>query len=348
MIRVLIADDSATARAVLRRAIASAPDLEVAGEAATGQEAVEKAMRLSPDVITMDVFMPMMDGCAATREIMARRPIPILAVTAYELKELGPSFDALAAGALGVIRKPAGSDQEGGVRLAGMLLEQIRQAARTRMSRRPSEAPSLRPAGEIPDPETLRGKTLLIIGGSAGAPGALCSIVGGVSAEFPLPMVIVQHMQPAFQEGFAQWLGRHTVLPVQSAEAGRSPLSGCVYLPPPDRHLGFDRSGCFTVEKGPPVKGHRPSIDFLFQSAAQHYGGGVVAILLSGMGDDGAEGAKAIGDRNGLVLVQNPGEALVAGIPQAAVDRGAAHALLSTEAIRRLLAGMPSVKGGLR
>lgn len=329
MIKVLIVEDSPTTLAVLRKIISQSPDMEVVGEAQNGKEAVDLAAELSPDVITMDIFMPVMDGCTATKHIMESNPRPIIVVTAHDVKELGSSFDVLAAGALDIIRKPRLIDMGEKGNMADELLFRIRSVANMRVFRR-TRPEFIRDESKtvIRSPQKTDRNTLLI-GGSAGAPGVLADILHSFTYDFAGFVAIVQHMSSPFVEGFISWLDSQSPLTVQLATDGEKPQEGHVYLPPAEHHIGFNQVGNFILNKGPNIKGHRPSIDFLFKTAAETYKNQNVAVLLSGMGDDGVEGARAIRNRNGLILVQDPKHSLVTGIPQAAVNAGVASTVLT-------------------
>ena len=345
MIRVLVAEDSPTALAVLKKIIGSVPDMEVVGEARDGRQAVRLAAALSPDVITMDIIMPVLDGASATRRIMASTPSPIVAVTAYDVREMGASFDVLAAGALDIIRKPTlmGISEEA---MAGDLITAIRNASRIKVFRRTGPAVCADPKPPSPSPPR-RARTILLIGGSAGAPGVLAAILGVLPADFPAPIVVVQHIAPHFLDSFVRWLDARTRLSVEIAEEGLIPRNGRVYFPPVDRHLEFSADGSIHLGESAPVRHHRPSIDVLLLSAARVFGDGAVALLLSGMGSDGVEGAVRIRETDGLVMVQDPAEALVGGIPSAVVEAGAAHLILGhADAAWRLLKIFGGKEGG--
>lgn len=328
MIKVLIVEDSLTALTVLKNIVSSAPDMEVVGMAKNGKEAVDMAAELSPDVITMDIFMPVMDGCKATKEIMRTNPRPIVVVTAHDVKELGPTFDVLAEGALDIIQKPRLMTMDGSNDLATPLLTKIRHASKIQVVKRKTP-------GQHPERSTssitgeLKKKQVLCIGGSAGAPGVLAAILKSFDTDFSGVIAVVQHISSPFLEGFVNWLNSQTSLEVSIASDGQDPQPGHVYLPPADHHLSFYTNGTFKISSENPVKGHKPAIDVLFHSAANVFKEGVIAVLLSGMGDDGVDGAKNIRNRGGTVFIQDPENALVSGIPQAAIKAGHYDAIIS-------------------
>ena len=328
MIRVLIAEDSAVTREYLRWLIDDAPGLEVAGAARDGGEAVELAERLRPDVILLDVHMPVMDGFEAARLIMERHPAPIVMATASSSKaETRGAFEALEAGALILLDKPPAPWDPGHDDAARELLRTIKLMAEVKVVRRWAA----RPAAAEPPPRFPRVKSprVVAIGASTGGPQVLSEILGGLPGALGAPVVLVQHISDGFVDGFVEWLGTRTPMDVVLAERGEEPRPGTVHVAGGDRHLGLDRYGRFVLDAGPPVNGFRPSISRLFDSVAQCCGREAVGILLTGMGRDGADGLRRLRDAGGLTIAQDEASSVIFGMPGEAVRLNAAVEVLS-------------------
>jgi two-component system chemotaxis response regulator CheB len=344
MIRVLIADDSLTLRQLIWSILESDPDLQVVGQARNGEEAVALCQKLEPDIVTMDIRMPKMDGFQATRHIMAESPRPILVLTSTESDlELGISSRALEAGALMVVGKPHGLPGEDPK--ADQLIAQVKAMAGvkvvTRHWRLQKKIPALS-QGELalsPSPGPVR---LVAIGASTGGPPALQAIFSQLPAN--LPVVVAQHMSPGFVEGLARWLNETTPLQVKVAGNGETLQPGMVYLAPDDRHLLVTAGGQAQLRASPLVGGHRPSATVLFQSVAQSYGSAAVGVLLTGMGKDGAQGLRALRDAGAHTIVQDEATCVVFGMPKEAIALGAVGEVLPLEQIGARLGALMAVR----
>jgi two-component system chemotaxis response regulator CheB len=348
MIRVLVADDSRAFRAILRTILGRSPEIEVVGEAQDGHEAVSQVLALRPDVVTMDVRMPGKDGLEALEEIMRRRPTPVVVVSA----EAGPekqevSFRALELGAVEVLAKPR-ADVRGRFEREA---EEIRMAVRavaglklvTRHKRNP-RAPA--PPPPAPDPERIQTLTgswvlkprepaaggtvlplpptaprVLGIAASTGGPAALARIIHELPPGYPIPILVVQHIAEGFEGGLVHWLSGETPLTVKLAEDGEPLRGGTVYIAPSGSHLGAAGSAVQLL-KGDPVRGFRPSGTVLFRALAHEYGRGAAGLILSGMGDDGAEGMKLLRDKGAWTGAQGPQSCVVYGMPRVAAEKG--------------------------
>lgn len=333
-IRVLIVDDSLTVRKHLAEVLNSDPELEVIGEAEDGKRAVELCTSLRPDVVALDMMLPVMSGLAATETIMAYCPTPIVIVSASTNRgELFRTYDALAAGALDVIEKPAGDefdrDWERNFIATVKLLSRIkvithpRARLRDRGTSVPAACSPVLPAG----PTGIRYAAL---GASTGGPGAVLEILRQLPADFPLPIFLVIHISPTFSGALAEWLNAQTRIPVRHAEDGEPlPSHGKtgVLMAPPDRHLTV-RGGRVRLTAEPEVHSCRPSVDVLFQSVAHELGGRAVACLLTGMGRDGAAGLLAVRQAGGITLAQDEETSVVFGMPREAILLGAASRVL--------------------
>jgi two-component system chemotaxis response regulator CheB len=326
VIRVLVADDSATFRAILRTVLATAPDLEVVGEAKDGEEAVARTLSLRPDVVTMDVRMPRAGGLEAIRRIMTLAPTPVVVVSAEvsgDAQRL--SFEALRAGALEVLPKPRRSG-------AGTF-EQQAEAIRAAVRVVAGTDPSLRRRRRgRPSPMTATPGLAQVVGiaASTGGPAALASILGALPGEYRLPILVVQHIAPGFEEGFVRWLGGETRLAVRLADEGAPIEPGVVLVARGGRHLA-PAGGRVRLDDGAPVRGFRPSGTVLFRALAAEYGAAAAGIVLTGMGDDGAAGLSAVREAGGFTAAQGPESSVVHGMPGAALATGAARHSLEIE-----------------
>jgi two-component system chemotaxis response regulator CheB len=370
MIRVLVADDSRAFRAILRTILGRSPEIEVVGEAQDGHEAVSQVLALRPDVVTMDVRMPGKNGLEALEEIMRRRPTPVVVVSA----EAGPekqevSFRALELGAVEVLAKPR-ADVRGRFEREA---EEIRMAVRavaglklvTRHKRNPRAAAAGAAAavgapavGPPPDAErTVTGSWVLRresspgaplqplppnaprvlgIAASTGGPAALARIIHDLPGGYPIPILVVQHIAEGFEGGLVHWLAGETPLAVKLAEDGEPLRGGTVYVAPSGSHLGA-AGNAVQLLKGEPVRGFRPSGTVLFRALAHEYGRGAAGLVLSGMGDDGAEGLKMLRDRGAWTGAQGPQSCVVYGMPRVAAEKGGVAVTLELDEIAAAL-----------
>ena len=357
-IRVLLADDSATTRSYLAGLIAAAPGLTVVGEARDGEEAVRLVEALQPDVVSMDIRMPRLDGLEATRQIMARRPTPTVVVSALVDEDVDLSFKAMEAGALAVLRKPSTQRDPDYNTLQREFITTLRAMADVTVVRRWKETPTnIKSATVNLSPKTENGSKynsasdaapaskpeLIAIGASAGGPSALSSLLTGLPADFMPPVVIVQHMPDEFLPGLARWLGKHTPLRVCMAESGEALQPATVYLAAGGAHLTIARQGrLLIVNKLTDQSNERycPSIDVFFTSVAKVCGTTGIGIILTGMGDDGAKGLLGIRKAGGRTLAQSEASCTVFGMPAVAIANGAVEHTLTPEqmaqALRRL------------
>jgi two-component system chemotaxis response regulator CheB len=333
MISVLIADDSALVREVLRDIVDSEPDMQVIGEASDGKDAVEKARVLQPDLITMDVLMPGMDGLAAIEEIMAHYPTPILVFSsAVNVKEMDIAFQAISRGALDVMGKPSDIMSANYETVRQDLLAKIRLLSRIRViahvrGKKRVETPKPKKAS-LPAPAQDKIKRQVVaFGASTGGPRALVEIFRELPANIRTPLLIVQHIAPSFAEGMAEWLTREARLKITIATDGQMLRAGEAYLAPTDQHLVVEKNRIHLSQEDP-VNACRPSVDVLFDSVANYYGDSSVAVLLTGMGRDGAEGMKKIHDLKGYTIVQDESTSVIFGMPKAAIDAGAVDEVL--------------------
>jgi two-component system, chemotaxis family, protein-glutamate methylesterase/glutaminase len=333
MIRVLIVDDSPTARALLSAILGSDPELTVVGEAADGIQALELTRKLRPDVITMDIRMPRMDGFEATKEIMIETPTPIVVVTSSRaVQEVDMSMHALRAGALAIVAKPAGPGSAGFDAEAQQLIAQVKMMAQVKVVRhwRPAVA-AQRPA---PPPTARFGGTRVIaMASSTGGPAALECLLTRLPGDFAVPILVVQHISRGFVKGLADWLNKSGPLQVKVAADGEALKKRTVYVAPDDCHLGVTAPGQIALSSAAAVGGFRPSATPLFESVAHAFGAAATALILTGMGEDGVVGLRAVRKAGGRVLAQDEKTCVVFGMPGVAVAAGLVDEVLPIEAM---------------
>jgi two-component system chemotaxis response regulator CheB len=343
VIRVLVVEDSATVRQLLRDALPRDCGFAVVGEATDGAEAVELCRRLRPDVITMDVMLPTMSGLAATEQIMAHAPTPILVVCSAERRELFTTYDALAAGAVDVLEKPRGdaSDDTWGQRLRTAVKVVSRIRVVTRRLAPPAETPGAPPA--------RHGVRAIAVGASTGGPGAIVELLRALPVGFAIPVLYVQHLSTneQFARAFTGWLAEQTGHAVTYARGGEAiaALGGRVTMAPPDLHL-LVRGGHLHLSAAPPVHSCRPAVDTLFESLAIDQGRHAAGCLLTGMGRDGAAGLLAMRRAGAVTYAQDQASCVVFGMPKEAVTLGAAAEILPPEQIGTRLAALDGGAGG--
>lgn len=340
MIRVVVAEDSPTARELLIEILESDPEFRVVGQAADGAEAVEVITRLRPDLVTMDAHMPVMDGFEATSRIMVQVPTPILMVSSAAVgREVEYSLNAIRAGALMVVSKPEdplslrfdGSRSEFLTMAKAMASVKVVRRLSGRTDRAPAPSRTAAATGAV---------RLVAIAASTGGPAALQRILAALPAEFPAPIVVVQHMAAGFVGGLGEWLDASCPLRVAVAQHGEPLRGGTALLAPDLRQLGVSRDGRVVVADAPPVRGIRPSGTYLFESAAESYGSGLLALVLTGMGNDGVEGLQAVKAAGGRVVAQDEATSVVFGMPREAIAAGLANFVLGLDGISAKLVEM--------
>jgi two-component system chemotaxis response regulator CheB len=317
-IRVLIVEDSAVVREHLRRIISGDSRLEVAGMAASGEEALAVIDGVSPDVITMDIRLPGIQGLEATRRIMSYRPTPIVVVSGVGSEEVSLTMQALKAGALSVVEKPVAATHREYEAMAGRLCMQLAIMSEVKVVRqRPKPFATI--VRDWPAASNLY--RVLAVATSTGGPNALMELLTGLGPGFSLPVVVVQHMAPSFMEGFAAWLASVTPMPIEVVERRTWLRPGTVYLAPCHCHLIVE--GCYAaLDDSPPVGSHRPAADMMFSSLARTVGRAGIGVLLTGMGEDGAAGLCQLRAAGAYTIAEDETSAVVYGMPAAAVRLG--------------------------
>jgi two-component system chemotaxis response regulator CheB len=337
MIRVLIAEDSATCLGLLTEIIATDPRLSLIATANHGAEAVRMTRELRPDVVVMDIHMPVMDGFEATRQIMTDTPTPIVIVSgSVDVKQVQVSMQALRLGALALLPKPSMNGDVDFESMARQFTSSIHSMAGVRVVRRWGASPERLSVAPPPPPPALaegRKPELLAIATSTGGPGALYRIFSELSADFPVPILVVQHIAHGFVDGLAAWLDGASKLRVKVATAEERIQAGCVYIAPDDCHLGLRDRYTIEISTERPIAGFRPSGTFLFESVARVYGNRALGLVLTGMGEDGLPGLRALHDAGARVIAQDEETSVVFGMPGAAVGAGVADVVLPLDLI---------------
>jgi two-component system chemotaxis response regulator CheB len=351
LIKVLVVEDSPVVRELLVYILNSDPGIRVVGSAHNGEEAVDAVKRFRPDVITMDIHMPKMDGLEATRRIMETEPIPIVIVSgSTDPHENTVTFRAMEAGALAVLRRPAGighPDHEAAARelvQTVKLMSEVKVVRRWSKNRREPVLPLVAQA-LVNKPQIASKKIRVIaLGASTGGPPVLQTILAMLPRDFPLPVLIVQHMASGFIDSFAEWLAQSSGLPVHVATHGELMLPGHVYVAPDECQMKVAHGGKIVLTNDAPENGLRPSVSYLFRSLAEVFGGDAVAGLLTGMGRDGAEELLLLKKKGAVTFAQDKDSSVVYGMPGEAIKLDAATFILAPDKIAAVLTSLANSK----
>jgi two-component system chemotaxis response regulator CheB len=330
-IRVLVAEDSATARALLCAILRQDPEIEIVAEAEDGLRAVELAKRLLPDVVTMDVEMPVLDGHTATAHIMREAPTPVVIVTSFDLADVERAMRALQTGAVALVAKPSGPASAEFKRLARDLVETVKSMADVKVVRHHALKPM--PGAAIDAVRAPEGAEVVAIAASTGGPHILREILEGLDPQLAAPVLIVQHLSAGFVDGFVRWLAASASIAVRTASHGEEALPATAYVAPDDRHLALGTDRRLVLLDGPPIGRFRPSANMLFRSVADVAGRRSLCVMLSGMGDDGLDGLRSVRQRGGLIIAQDEATSLVYGMPKVVVGEGLADVSLPPQEI---------------
>ncbi len=327
MKRILIADDSPTARTLLRHLLESQPDFQVVGVAGDGIEAVRLACSLRPDVATMDLAMPNLDGFEATRRIMQTCPIPIVVVSSLvSPTERSEAIRAMQAGAVAALPRPPGPGTPGAERLARELVDTIRTLSRVKVIQRRILRRTPEPTRMIDPKQRVVPRNrvqIVVVGASTGGPHALAAILAALRPDFSIPILVVQHITPGFVPGLRDWLDNVCPLQVVVPADGQPIRQGFVYLAPDETQMGVSSLGRIALDAGNRSDLHRPSVGHLFRSAHTAFGPAVAAVLLTGMGHDGAEELVCMDRAGAPTVLQDRATSTVWGMPGEAARLGA-------------------------
>lgn len=338
-IRVLIVDDSAIVRKILSEALSAEPDFEVIGTAPDPFIARDKILALNPDVLTLDVEMPRMDGLTFLKKLMKYHPMPAVIISSLAQSSVNFAMEAMRMGAVEVLPKPGGPYSVGDLRTT--LAMKLRAVVNAKVRPHMPEAKAVPPV-VVKSPAPITG-TILAIGASTGGTEAISEVLMGVPEKCP-PIVIAQHIPPGFSKAFAERLNRTCAIRVREAVDGDALEPGLALIAPGDFHMTIAKSGsgfCAQVKTGPKVCYQRPSVDVLFSSVAAVGGAKVVAALLTGMGADGARGMLEIQRAGGRTIAQDEASCVVFGMPREAIRLGAAQEVVSLDQISRSLLESP-------
>ena len=342
MIKLLIVEDSKVVSEYLQYIFSQDKQIEVIGTVTTGKQAIDFVKANKPDVITMDVDMPEMDGLEATRQIMSTTPVPILVVTASRnAREVNTSIEALAAGALAVVEKPVGINHPKAEELSRKLVNLVKimsEVSVVTRKRRVSvvSQPTVK-AKTPPDQINIGKPSIVAIGVSSGGPQTLQVVLSKISHNFPAPILVVQHIAPGFISGLVSWLQKIVNIPVSVAQPDETIVPGHIYFAPDNLQMGVTPSGKILLEKPDKEGGFCPSIAHLYKRVTDSFGSKALGIILTGMGSDGAEELKQMHDKGAITIAQSKESSLIFGIPGVAIQIGAATHVLSDEEICMLL-----------
>ncbi len=346
-IRVLVVDDSALMRKLIPAILARDSSIEVVGTAMDGAFALKKIEELRPDVVTLDLEMPRMDGMETLRLIMGRAPLPVILFSTHSKEGGYATLKALALGAVDFVEKPKNAPAGRLEEIADQLIAKIKVAKRAAGRRLPPAIVDDLPVKKKGTRAPLPPRRVIAIGISTGGPNALQFVLSQIPADFQSTIVIVQHMPEGFTEMFAKRLDECCALEVQEARSGDLLLAGRVLICPGNRHMmvrRMPRGEMAVLSDGPPVNGHRPSADVLFHSVAQEFGLTAVGVLMTGMGDDGAEGLGAIKAAGGMTIAQSEDTCVVSGMPRAAILKGYANKIIPLDGLATFLVSQYSAE----
>jgi len=327
MIRTLIVDDSELVRSILTDFIESEGSFEVVGEAENGQQAVDKARELSVDLITMDYEMPVLNGLEAIVEIRKFSSCGIVVISTHDTAKM--AYEATVKGAHEFFAKDIFTSKMTDIQRSEIFntLKQIVNIKKRDSGSNDTGSQNAMPPRKI---------NCVVIASSTGGPMALCQLCSALPADFPVPILLVQHNTSGFDKGFVQWLDGYSHLTIQLAQEGVYPSKGNVYVAPTDRHLIIGTSG-IAFDDSEPVNNQKPAADILFKTASEQYGSSLVSVVLTGMGSDGAEGVKYVKNSGGITIAQDEATSMIFGMPQAAIETGCVDMILPLDEIAKKL-----------
>jgi two-component system chemotaxis response regulator CheB len=339
-IKILITDDSLTVRNFLVRIFSVDPDVEIVGTAEDGIEAIAFVKKYKPDIITMDINMPRLDGFEATLKIMQDNPIPIVIVSGdYNMSDTAKTFQALECGAVAILPRPVGVGNPDFEEVVHKFVSTVKLLSEVKVIRRWNRIYN---SAVTKDKVTLPSESfkdidlsirVIAIGASAGGPLVLQQILRNIPSNISVPVLIVQHLDIEFAQGYVDWLNLLSNIPVKIANDGDALTAGVAYMAPGNHHLGVKAFNIILISGDTPEKGHRPSVSYMFRSVRSVFRNKVLAILLSGMGNDGAEELKLLKDIGAVTIAQDFESSLIHGMPGEAIRLGAASYIFSPNQI---------------
>ncbi|HDS09430.1 MAG TPA: chemotaxis response regulator protein-glutamate methylesterase [Firmicutes bacterium] len=339
MIRVLIVDDSLVVRKMLSHILEQDPEIKVIDFAHDGLEGIEKIRQLKPDLVTMDVCMPVLDGIKAVEEIMASTPVPILIITSSSFLSEGKHliYRALEAGALDVVKKPDIREWDNPGEEVGELIRKVKLLSKVKVIRHVKGARYQDNGEGVTPPKDLESMKVIVIVSSTGGPKSLVKVLSQIPPDFPSPILIVQHIADGFIGGLSDWLNNECKLPVKVAEQNEKIKPAHIYLAPTGRHMKLNAHGRIQLTDEPPINGLKPAGDYLLESAAESFRKNLIAVIMTGMGNDGSRGVLKVKNFGGEVIAQNEETCVVFGMPKAAIDTGSVDKVVSLEHIAKVI-----------
>lgn len=340
MIKVLVVEDSPTIQELITYILNSDNDIEVIGVVNNGEKAIKFIKENKPDIITMDISMPIMDGFEATRRIMETNPVPIIVISGSE--DIDRTFKAIEAGAISVIEKPQGIDHDDFYKISKNITDTVKLMSEVKVVKRKADykKAKLNISSSIKQKNVFSNLKIAAIGVSTGGPPVLQTLFSKLPPDIKIPILVVQHISPGFLNGLIDWLSKFTEYPIHIAIQGQKALPGHIYFAPDGFHMEIRGNGQIFLNKGEKENGLRPSVSYLFRSVAKYYGKNSMAILLTGMGKDGAKELKILKDKDAITVVQDKKTSVVYGMPGEAIKLDAAKYILSPEKIAELFGKM--------
>ncbi|MDH7576741.1 MAG: chemotaxis response regulator protein-glutamate methylesterase [Bacillota bacterium] len=338
-IKVLVVDDSPFMRKIISDLLETDPALKVVGTARNGEDALKKISELSPDVVTLDVEMPVIDGLVTLEKIMQQKPLPVIMLSSLTQKGAEITIKALQKGAVDFVPKPSGTISLNLAKVKDDLIGKVKIAATVKVQRTPVPGPGKSPPTLFHSTVQTVPRKLILIGTSTGGPKALNEILPKLPKNIPAAVVIVQHMPAGFTRSLAERLDQISEIRVKEAEDRERVVSGTAYIAPGDYHLLVERISpqhsdpVLRLSKDPPVNGHRPSVDVMMQSAARANGWELIGVILTGMGHDGREGIRAIKEKQAKIIAENETTAVVFGMPKAVIEAKLVDRVLPLHAV---------------
>ncbi|WP_099190845.1 chemotaxis-specific protein-glutamate methyltransferase CheB [Tepidibacter mesophilus] len=339
MIKVLVVEDSPTIQELITHILNFDENIEVIGVVNNGEEAIKFIQKNKPDIITMDISMPIMDGFEATRRIMETNPIPIIVITGlFDSHDIDKTFEAIEAGAVSVIEKPEGIDHNDFCEISQNIINMVKLMSEVKVVKRKADYKNSKMS--LSSGMNLKNGFLnikvVVIGVSTGGPAILQTLFSRLPSKIKVPILVVQHIAPGFLDGLIEWLSKSTEYPIHIGSQGEYALPGHIYFAPDGFHMEIRKNGQIFLNTDEKENGLRPSVSCLFRSVLNHYGKNSMAILLTGMGKDGAQELKLLKDKGAITVAQDKKTSVIYGMPGEAVKLNAATYVLPPEKIADL------------